>query len=467
MNRFVSCIVFFIVFLVFVAKSSIVLDPDFGWHIRMGEYILTHGIPAIDPFSYTMPSFPFIDHEWLTNIGMYSLFTYTGQTILIVMCSLLATLALFIPLRFKLTYLSILPLTLSAITLLSFIGVRTQVITMFFVSLFVVLLNRDVWKKYLWALPLLMVLWVNLHGGFAVGVGMVLAYVVSTVVIRRKINIKDWSVLLTTVLATFVNPYGPRIWTEVFSQISDIHLRFSIAEWLPAFFFSNLAFWLFFAVSVFFVVRYFRTFPKEQLALYGVLLVMAISSIRHIPLWIMVALPLTTEAFAYFAHDAKRVTHGAKRLRMAFLFFCIICGIIGSVQIWFSFILAHDSSESVFYPKKAVMYLQAYPARGNLFSYYSWAGYVVWKLPDKKDFVDGRMPSWNNPNAPRTESKNAFSDYFLLTETRKSFRVGADKYHIDTVLLPTDLYQTFKKKLVKEGWKKVYSDKVATIYRRK
>src|SRR3990167_10696773 len=46
------------------------LDPDFGWHVRMGNYILANGIPQTDPLSYTMPNFPFIDHEWLTNVLM-------------------------------------------------------------------------------------------------------------------------------------------------------------------------------------------------------------------------------------------------------------------------------------------------------------------------------------------------------------------------------------------------------------
>ena len=50
-------------------RGTFMLDPDFGWHLRMGQIILQTGIPATDPFSYTMQSYPFVDHEWLTNIG--------------------------------------------------------------------------------------------------------------------------------------------------------------------------------------------------------------------------------------------------------------------------------------------------------------------------------------------------------------------------------------------------------------
>jgi hypothetical protein len=52
----------------FIWKGSVGLDPDFGWHIRSGEYILENGIPSFDPLSYTMPSFPFIDHAWGSSI---------------------------------------------------------------------------------------------------------------------------------------------------------------------------------------------------------------------------------------------------------------------------------------------------------------------------------------------------------------------------------------------------------------
>src|SRR5437870_1663221 len=52
----------------FWLRGTLFLDPDFGWHVRMGNLILASGIPATDPFSYTMSSYPFGDHEWLTNI---------------------------------------------------------------------------------------------------------------------------------------------------------------------------------------------------------------------------------------------------------------------------------------------------------------------------------------------------------------------------------------------------------------
>ena len=72
-------------FIIYFLKAKIFLDPDFGWALRMGEVILKSGIPKSDPFSYTMPSYPYVDYEWLTHIGIakiYSLANFTGLTLI-------------------------------------------------------------------------------------------------------------------------------------------------------------------------------------------------------------------------------------------------------------------------------------------------------------------------------------------------------------------------------------------------
>src|SRR3989344_3712894 len=65
----------------FVLRNN--LDPDFGWHIKTGQLILEKGIPYQDWYSYTMPNFPWIDHEWLTDILMYEVYLYFGLDLLL------------------------------------------------------------------------------------------------------------------------------------------------------------------------------------------------------------------------------------------------------------------------------------------------------------------------------------------------------------------------------------------------
>jgi len=59
-----------IIFVIFLIRGGVFLDPDFGWHLRVGEIIQESGFPKTDPLSFTMPTFGFVDHEWLTNISI-------------------------------------------------------------------------------------------------------------------------------------------------------------------------------------------------------------------------------------------------------------------------------------------------------------------------------------------------------------------------------------------------------------
>ncbi|MGD0523485.1 MAG: hypothetical protein ABSA43_02930, partial [Candidatus Microgenomates bacterium] len=83
-------------FLLFSLKGFFTLDPDFGWHLKMGQLITSSGIPATDPFSYTMANFPFVDHEWLSNIYIYFLYNHIGQLGLALIFGVMATASLVI-----------------------------------------------------------------------------------------------------------------------------------------------------------------------------------------------------------------------------------------------------------------------------------------------------------------------------------------------------------------------------------
>src|ERR1035437_9662529 len=100
-------------------RATIALDPDFGWHLRMGEQIISHGIPLTDPFSYTMPSYNSIDHEWLANILLSVGYKTVGIYGLAVIFALIFVVALFVAIPQKFKNYSSLPLVLAGAVMLS------------------------------------------------------------------------------------------------------------------------------------------------------------------------------------------------------------------------------------------------------------------------------------------------------------------------------------------------------------
>jgi hypothetical protein len=145
--------------------------------------------------------------------------------------------------------------------------------------------------------------------------------------------------------------------------------------------------------------------------------------------------------------------------------------------------------ESHFYPTKAVSYLSTHIPKGNLFSYYDWGGYLILHLPEKKVFIDGRMPSWKQDPHPG-ESENVFKEYREILGGTYPVKKAIKKYGITTFLLPAEetdeekekkknlkflenLFKTSKKtvdiyeQLRRAGWKIVYKDDLAAIYQKK
>lgn len=475
-------------------------DPDFGWHLRMGQLILSKGIPATDPFSYTMPSYPFVDHEWLTNILLYRALPIIGHTGLAGVFTLLAFGALilqWIAVAREQRRFIFIPFFLAMVTLVFFFGVRPQVISWFFFSL-ILFVVRDIgrflrWRKWL---PAVFLTWANLHGGFPIGIVTLLTANIYWLLKRKQSIFSASSVFLSCVGATFITPYGWRNWWEVWMQMTDTSLRWNIVEWMPVIFSLYFSFWIFFVLSVFLVIRYRKRFTFLDMVVYFGLLAAGLSSKRHIPLWAIVSLPITTQGLFFLYKEAAKIQYGNIRMVKALKGFFVIIFIIAIIELLPNalLLLGHNAA----YPSTAVDYLHLHTPRGQIFSSYDWGGYLIWKLPKKKVFVDGRMPSWRWKAHIAGESDYAFDEYRKFLNVDLSFHSVTSKYGISTLLIPVerkddksflakqmDRFDNFVKKSLrikpekemgfskvvtaakKAGWVVVYKDEEVVVYQDK
>lgn len=480
-------------FAIFLFRGAVTQDPDFGWHIQAGNIILHHGVPATDPFSYSMPSYPFVDHEWLTNLLWSITFNSGGITPLLLMMSLLAAVSLLLQMVGNEKKWVFLVLFLTGGTLFDFVGVRTQVITWFFLSVILyILFQKQLWSKYRYFLPLLFLVWANLHGGFGVGIG-VLVVVLLGRVLETKENLRETLLILgLCIAATFLNPYGPRLWWEFWMQLSDTQLRWSVTEWYPAIYFSNIAFWTYAMLSGFLIIKYRKHYMLTELVLYFFLLVGALSSMRNIPIWIIASFSLTVRGLGLLHQEASKYQYGSKRFGAAYIGFCIIAACLFLPQLggfFYGVVVLKESQNP--YPTSAVVYLHEHIPQHNIFSSYNWGGYLIWLFPEKKVFIDGRMPSWRwQANKPH-ESNYAFDDYKKVLTGQTSFVRFAQKFDINTLLVPQDeltppetkifgisidkkswfgsLFSTLRsfyqvvQEAKRDGWHIVYSDSTAVI----
>ncbi|MGI8420556.1 MAG: hypothetical protein ACR2LN_08035 [Candidatus Levyibacteriota bacterium] len=493
-QQWVLVLLFVLIFVAFLLRGIAVPDPDFGWHIRAGSDILYNGIPYTDPFSYSMPSYPFVDHEWLTNVIWANTFNKLGLLPLLLLSTFFAVGSLLLQASIvEKKWVSIL-LFLAGGTLFEFVGVRTQLITWFFLSfLLCVLWQKKLWQRWKYFLPFLFFLWANLHGGFGIGIGVLGIVLVGRIWEEKKLVKERMVILGLCILATLINPFGIRLWGEFLMQLTDTQIRGTIAEWYPAIYFTNIAFWIYFSLSVFFIVRYRRHYTLTELFLYFFLLIEGLLSMRNIPLWIIASFALTMRGFSLLEKDAVKHKYGKKRLVTAYKGFFIIALIFFLPQVAFFFYGTYVLKiNQHLYPRDAVIYIGQHVPEEQIFSSYDWGGYLDWQLPQKKVFIDGRMPSWRWQANKKGESNYAFDDYRKVLKGKITFGAFTDKYHISTLLVPVgDLTQpsmklfgiTFSKnsflskiflsefsfygviqQVRNMGWREVYCDKTAAIF---
>ncbi len=458
----------FVLFFIVNVKSF--LDPDFGWHIQVGTHILASGPPTTDPFSYTMPTFPYVDHSWLSDVLIAKFYPQIGLTGLSLVVSLIAVAALLVSSTIFSSRIKLLPLFIGGITLGSFVAIRPLVLDWLFFSVFLYFLVHKK-SRLSWLMGFgLFGLWSNLHGGFIIGLAALTIYLFFELVNKKRSILASSLLLIAPLLVTLVNPYGVGLWREVLSSVLDSNLRWTIQEWQPTFLrFEPTAIILAVTTSAL-MYRYHSSFPKWWQATYWLVLIGAMSSLRNVPLLVILAIPTLSRGLTIFSQEVKKIPLGREKLLKASRVFLVIIFIIVAVESSHtSFSVTHTTEEG-WYPKKAVKFLANQHLNGQLFSPYEWNSYLLWKVPGQKVFIDGRMPSWTNDKAPQGESNNAFGDYQKVLSDQKFREAQFEKYDIRTVLwFTSDINRsppTVLDSLVSAGWTEIYRDQIAVIYQK-
>lgn len=460
------------------------LDPDFGWHYQMGKVITTSGIPTSDPFSYTMPSYHFIDHEWLSNVVIYFLYNFGGKYILSLTYGLIFVVALIIAIPKKFLKYAFIPVILSGLVILPFEGVRTQVVSWFFLAILLkFIFDESIWNRFKYTLPLLFIFWVNFHGSFALGIFLLMVFVVVGLIKTRKFD-KSFLTLALSILATFVNPYGGRIWHEIYMQLTDTALSGRIGEWQRSFYYPDLAFCLLVALSSVLFIRFWKKFTIFEVSIFITISTLAVSGVRHIPLLAICAIYINSKAFYFLGTQINENKYNRENFRKIKKYLLIIFILFFTLEALITF-WGTSLKEDKFYPKDMVSYLGKQNIKGEIFAGYNFGGYFIWKLPEKRVFIDGRMPSWRRNNAPKDESNDAFADMIKMDKP-KFLKDTIFKYNIEYFIVPqgkqkrnyvidflenllgqkTDTKEDTAANLKSLGFKKVYQDKIGAVYKR-
>lgn len=481
----VGNIVFLAVFvpLVLSQKPDMLLgDGDTGYHIRAGEIILeTRSVPSYDPFSFHSPPLPWTTHEWLSEIIMALVHKVAGLTGIVLFFALLISTtyyALFKVLKIEcdnILLATFLVFLVIASSLLHWLA-RPHIFSYPFIIAYHFILSRYEYhsRNLLYLLPLLMLAWVNLHGGFIVGLILIGVYFGGNLtrwVISRKAGPNPFRertlalglALLGCLLAALFNPHGYEILVFPLKIVSDTYLMDHISEFQSPNFHGVVPFrYLFFLTLAIFALSRSRA-DVIEIALLVLFTHMALYSARYIPLFAIVLSPILAKYGAMLLRglNGRLSNYFKRRSANVALIDASVAGyfwpvaVVGIAVAGIATGRIHFQFDPNTKPVAAVEFLKKQRLPGNMFNNDEFGDYLIYAAwPQYRVFVDGRSDMYG---------ASRMRDYTSVTTLAPTWRQLLQEYQVDWVFQPADsplstlLLQT-------NDWKLIYADKVARIF---
>ncbi len=445
---------------------------DFWWHMATGRVILETGtIPQVDLFSYTRAGEPFFNQGWLAQFLMALLHQVGGLPIIIVVQALVLTLAYGLLLRLcilrtnrvrlcaAILLLGTLPLSFDNWT----VRPQTYVFPLFVGFLTVLTEYRLGMSRRLWVLPLLMALWVNMHGSFVLGFALI-GIVFTGETIRRwreqgiSPNVIDTSLVVwgaVTAVATLLNPRGVEVLGYVINLLGSSQVTDLVTEWSPPTIRDiNGAIFFLFVIAAALVLIYARSRPDlTDLLLLGAFLWLALGATRNIVWFGFVATPLlATQAATLLPPPSPRRFQGVPTMNAALIGLLAVLLLIGSP--WVKPALLPPEVGALLAkgtPVEATRALQELPRRPQrLFHAMSYGSYLIWAAPEQNVFIDPRIELY---------PYEQWRDYILLGQAADVEALLA-KYAIDGLMVSVEEQKPLLEyvRARPDQWREVYAD---------
>jgi hypothetical protein len=453
----------------FALAARNVIDPDLWWHLRTGEFIAQHrSVPHTDPFSCTRAGYPWVTHEWLTEVGMYELQLHAGFAPLILLFAAITAIAFFLLyLRCgPAPYLAGIATLVAAWATAPLWGVRPQILSLLLTSLWLLILERaeNNPKLLWWTLPLTL-LWVNLHAGFALGLVLSALFLAGELVERRlaqqhssfpKTNAhlpKATLILLLDLFLVPLNPNGLRMFAYPIETLRSTTMQNYIAEWASPNF-HRPEYWPFLLIILAsFATLCFSRIPlrRRDLILLLVALYASLISVRMIPLFVLIGTPLFVKRLGNWPRTHPQPHKGFHTsLNAVIILATATFAIVRFAQV----IQRQPETEAREFPARAVGYFQQHPPAGPIFNLYDWGGYLIWKLyPKTHVFIDGRADLYG------PELLHNFADVYQF---KGSWQQILQRWHIQTVIIPPASALAIGLQSA-PGWTIAYEDSQAII----
>ena len=466
MDFTINIIFYIALFCLIIIFSTLDLNVDFDFWARLivGKTFFQTGSLLNNDFYSFGPTKEFIDHEWGSSLIFYLIQKNFSEIGIFLFKILIIFFTFFIitkiikleneKAKFHILFFFF---VIQSVCYNIFSTIRCQTFSFFFFVLYLYILKFAKTKnnyRVLWTIPFLNIVWQNMHGGFVLGLVLVLLFGIG-----EKLNKKPSKPYFLTFLATlptlFINPYGFKYITYIFDAF--MLKRTYITEWQSAFFGENeygnilIKFKvLFFIALILFLYSIVSQIKKRGFKKFYLeidkskyLLILFVSLISLKSLRCHVFFSYTVLAFCYldfyniFNKKLPKILDNLKEIILCFLL----------VVSAFSHVYNNGFETKISkkeYPTKCVEFIQKNNLKGNVFTIFHTGSYVAYKLyPKNLVFMDGRYEEVYKEGL--IDEMAAF--HLAKSKEDKNYKYFTEKYYIDLYIIDKfyPVYNALKK----------------------
>ena len=461
-------------------------DGDLPRHLLLGKLIRETGnIPTTDTFSFRTEGFPSIPHEWLSQV----IFSISND--LLGLSGVVLLTALIITATWSIVYYdaerrsgnifsTFIVIAIGIGASMIHVLPRPHLFTYLFTALWVTALEHitETKPRLWWLLPILMVMWVNLHGMFVLGIIIWGIYLLGSL-----LENPSWTWFtrpgtkamlaggILSLLSTVLSPSGVKIWESVISLGGNSYITSRIPEYQSANFHLPET-WPFILLLIITLTGFARTANKTSwthVLLTASFAAIALYTSRMIPLFAIVTVPIAAKTLG----DLLKQEFSESRLSTIEKNISIINsssnGIIWIFVVLLVVTLLFRSGKAIdpgnkgnvfderFFPIQAVSWLNSHPQQGHILNEFDWGGYLLLNLsPRQQIFMDGHTHIYGEALTREYETVFTLSDGWLKI---------LDKYQIEWAIVRVN--SPVSHELENNGWKIIYKDDTSVVLRKK
>jgi hypothetical protein len=476
--------------------SILPLPPnDLWWHLAAGRIMINEGqLLTENRFAYTVPTdAPYIYQMWLSELILYGSWrlgdvpalTLLRTVVIVLSYGLVAWCA---ARRAGSGHAAALALLVAVLIGWNNWTLRPQTLMLLPAAAFVVLLveylDGRISTRWLFALPVLQIIWVNGHGSFVLGIALIglawlgLAY--RTVIgqktpLRQAFNTMLPFTLATgaTVLAAFVNPLGVGIIGYLRGLFGTAELAANL-EWqqpTTTIDFTNTGFWFFamlLGIAGLFAAGRKKP-PLVEVLWYLALSWLAVGAVRHAMWYALLLMPMFANQIAGWLRTAASQRLGRGPLM---LFGSLLGAIVIATLPWLTpGTYLGSGTDRLFAPAgpnhlllsrttpiMASEWLAQNPIEGRLWTDMTSSSYISWRVPEKQIFADMRIELF---------PQSVWDEYYAIAEGGEQSLELINTWQITHMLLFHEQYEELDQLLAKQSnWCERYRDSTTVIWTR-